>query len=255
MKKVVFIILAASLVVVSCKNESSKKQVVETVKDLALAENTNEESNPEYLYVTAFSGLSLREFNNLNSEKIAKMPYGTKVKILSPEKKLTMNVGGIKGGMDEVEFNHKTGFAFNGYLSKFFPPERDTNVKGYAEELKASFPAVAFSESVGGTASKPINTETLLLPTTQWHEAFFVAQRLFDFPNDFSFPHPKGKDEQILKDKKPKKNVWTSELRVHRKDDTFEKIEYVYKTKNYGYTVAITNEESTMKLEKTEIVE
>ena len=255
MKKVVFIILAASIVFVSCKNESSEKQVVETVKDLALADSTIEESNPEYLYVTAFSGLSLREFNNLNSEKLAKMPYGTKVKVLTPEMNLTMNVGGIKGGMDEVEFNHKKGFAFNGYLSKFFPPERDTNVKGYAEELKESFPAVTFSERVGGTASKPINTETLVLPTTLWHEAYFVAQRLFDFPKDFDFPNPKGKDEEVFKDKKPEKNIWISELHVNRKDDVLEKIKYVYKAKNYGYTVTITQEGDVMKLEKTEIVE
>ena len=116
-----------------------------------------------------------------------------------------MNVSGIKGGMNEIEYNQKKGFAFNGYLSKFFPPERDSKAKGYAEELEVFFPRVVYSESVAGTASKPINTESLVLPTTQWHEAFFVAQQLFDFPKEFSFPNPKGKDEQVLKDSKPKK--------------------------------------------------
>jgi hypothetical protein len=159
-----------------------------------LANAPVEEAIPEYQYVTAFSDLSLREFNNRSSEKLAKMPYGTKVKVLTTEKNLTMDVRGIKGGMNEVAFNQKKGFAFNGYLSKFFPPEKERKAKIYAEELKAFFPAVAYSESVGGTASKPENTETLILPTTQWHEAFFVAQRLFDFPKEFEFPNPTQKE-------------------------------------------------------------
>lgn len=256
MRKVVLITIAASILFVSCKNESTTdNSIVEPNKDLALADTSIEEITPEYLYVTAYSGLSLREFNNLNSEKLGKMPYGTKVKVLTPEKNLTMNVAGIKGGMNEVEFNHKKGFAFNGYLSKFFPPEKDSKAKGYAEDLKEIFPPVKFTESVGGTASKPTNTQTLILPTTQWHEAFFVAQRLFDFPKDFNFPNPKGKDTQVYKDNKPVKNVWVSELHVNRKDNTLEKIAYVYTTKGFGYTVVITQEGEAMKIKKTEKVE
>ena len=256
MKKVVLITIAVSIFFVSCKNESTTNTSdLETVKDLALADTSIEEITPEYLYVTAYSGLSLREFNNLKSEKLAKMPYGTKVKVLAPEKNLTMNIGGIKGGMNEVAFNHKKGFAFNGYLSKFFPPEKDSKAKGYAEDLKTLFPKVLYTETTGGTASKPTNTEILILPTTQWHEAFFVAQRLFDFPKDFEFPNPKGKDVQIYKDKKPVKNVWVSELRVNRKDNALEKIEYIYTSKGFGYNVIITQEGETMIIEKTEKVE
>jgi hypothetical protein len=255
MKKVVFSILAATLVFVSCKNESSQSQTDQAVNDLALADTTVAETDPEFLYVTAYNGLTLREFNNLNSEKLAKMPYGTKVKILNTEKNLTMDVAGIKGGMNEVEFNQKKGYAFNGYLSKFFPPEKDSKAKIYAEELKAFFPAVVYSESVGGTASRPENTETLVLPTTQWHEAFFVAQRLFDFPKEFDFPNPKGKDQEVIKDSKPKKDIWTSELHIDRSEDELQKIEYVYTTKGFGKTVTITKDGNTMKIDKTEIVE
>ena len=255
MKKVVFSILVASIVLVSCKNESPDPKTDTSVNDIALADKAKVETSPEYLYVTAASGLSLREFNNLNSERLAKMPYGTKVKVITPEKNLTMNVGGIKGGMNEIEYNQKKGFAFNGYLSKFFPPESDSRAKGYAEELKVFFPGVVYSESVAGTASKPSNTETLMIPTTQWHEAFFVAQQLFDFPKEFAFPNPKGKDEQVIKDGKPKKNVWTSELHVNREENILQKIEYVYKTKGFESTVTIVNEGENMKIEKTEVVE
>jgi hypothetical protein len=197
----------------------------------------------------------LREFNNLNSDRLAKMPYGTKVKVITPEKNLTMNVGGIKGGMNEIEFNQKKGFAFNGYLSKFFPPEKDVKVKAYAEELQVFFPGVVYSESAAGTASRPSNTETITIPTTQWHEAFFVAQQLFDFPKEFDFPNPEGKDEQVIEDSKPKRGVWTSELRISREENILQKIAYVYKAKGFGSSVTITKESETMKIEKTEVVE
>ena len=260
MKKVVFSILAASTLLASCNNKSENKQTTDlqtdnTANDLAIADTSLDNSNDTYLYVTAVSGLSLREHDNLNSEKLGRMPYGTKIRVIASEEKPTMTVGGIKGSMDQVEYNHKTGYAFNGYLSKFFPPEKDAKPKYYAEELKTFFPKVSYSEAVGGTASKPINTETLLLPTQQWHEAFFVAQQLFDFPKELQFPNPKGKDEQVFKDSKPKKDVWTSELHVSRKDNTLEKIVYNYRTEGFGYTVSITQDGDMMKLEKTEVVD
>ncbi len=257
MKKVVFSILTVALVTlfVSCKNETKDLQTDTTVNDLAIADTSSEEPPKEFLYVIAHSGLSLREFDNLNSEKLAVMPYGTKLKVISAEDKPTMTVGGIKGGMDEVEFNHKKGFAFNGYLSKFFPPEQDISAKAYAEELQKLFPKVSYSEATGGTASRPSNTETIMIPTTQWHEGFFIAQRLFDFPKEFSFPNPKGKDKQVIKDKMPKKNVWVSELQIDRTNDELQKIEYTYKAKRISSTVSITQEGDLMKIEKTEVVE
>jgi hypothetical protein len=257
MKKVVFSLLAVALLTafVSCKNETKDPQPDSVANDLAIADSTAETAAPEYLYVTAPSGLSLREFNNLNSEKLAVMPYGTKLKIIASEPNATMTVGGIKGGMNEVEYNHKKGFAFNGYMSKFFPPEQDISAKSYVEELQKLFPKVSYAESTGGTASKPSNTQTILLPTSQWHEAFFVSQQLFDFPKEFAFPEPKGKDEQIIKDKKPKKDVWVSELQVNRMDDNLEKIAYVYKTKQFATSVTITKVNDMMQLEKTEVVE
>ena len=130
MKKVVLTLAAIVLTVTlfSCKNDS--KEVTSEVnpeqditqiqtEDIALADvNAETMAGGDYLYVLAPSGLSLREYGNLQSDKLAKMPYGTKVKVINAEDQSTMTVGGIKGGMDEVEFNHKKGFAFNGYLSK-----------------------------------------------------------------------------------------------------------------------------------------
>jgi hypothetical protein len=107
MKKVVLSMFVATLIFASCKSESSKAEPSVSLNDIALSETIVEEVSPQYLYVTAFSGLSLRAYNNLNSNRVAKMPYGTKVKVITHEKQLTMNVGGIEGGMNEVEFNQK----------------------------------------------------------------------------------------------------------------------------------------------------
>jgi len=270
MKKVVLILSAAVLttVFISCKNNPDThrdKEIVEdtletrlseTSEDLALIENKeiDPETQAEYLYVTAYSGLSLREYGNLQSEKLARMPYGTKVKVLNAEKNTTMNVGGIKGGMNEVEFNHKMGFAFNGYLSKYFPPERDISVKGYANELNRIFPEIVFTESTGGTASNPSNTVTIVLPEAKWHEAFFMAQRLFDFPKEFDFPNPKGNNSETITDGKPKRGVWVSQLEITRKDNVLKKIEYVYKSKKFDSRVTIVKDSGAMKISQTEEV-
>ena len=266
MKKVVLILSAAALsaAFVSCKNDKPTPQVstdevpeemVEgTSQDLALADISEENaSTTTYLYVTAYNGLSLREYNNLQSERLAKMPYGTKVKVVTAEGKNTMNVAGIRGAMDEIEFNHKTGFAFNGYLSKYFPPERDISAKGYASQLQELFPKVGYEKTTGGTASVPETTETITLPEAEWHEAFFTAQRLFDFPKEFDFPKSKGKASEVIFDSKHK-GSWTSQLEVNRAEDQLEKIAYVYQSEKYDRLVSITPSETGMVISMTETV-
>ncbi|MBT8262650.1 MAG: SH3 domain-containing protein [Bacteroidia bacterium] len=264
MKKVVFALAAIvlSTVIISCKNEAEstvlqenqeQENTLENPDDLALADvNLETTTGGDYLYVTASSGLSLREFGNLQSNKLAKMPYGTKVKVIKAEDNVTMTVSGIKGGMDEIEFNHKKGFAFNGYLSKYFPPELNITVKDYTAELQKFFPDVTYTELKGGTASNPENTETILLPDAEWHEAFYIAQRLFDFPKEFEFPNPNGKTAETIFDGKPKKGIWTSQLEVARNDEGLEKITYVYSSKQFDAQVSIEKDEKGMKISRIE---
>lgn len=238
-----------ALGLVACND--NKTQVHVPDEDFALSE-PEVETTPDYLYVSAPSGLTLRQHNNLNSEKLAVMPYGTKVKVITPETEKTMTVGGIKGGMHQVEFNHKTGYAFNGYLSQFFPPEEDMKPKAYAEALREAFPGVSYSESNGGSASNPSNTVVLRLPTDQWHEAFFIATELYGIPKNFAFPSPKGSPTETVQDTKKPANVQHSELVVNRSEDELSKIEYRYATEGFGYTVTISPENGMMQLERTE---
>jgi len=258
-RKILSIVLVSAFILISCND--SKSPIPETQinqeDNLAIAETTNpgESSSNKFLYVTASTGLSLREYANLKSKKLAVMPYGTKVKIIAAEKKTTMSIEGIQGGMNEIEYNHKKGFAFNGFLSKFFPPEKGISAKGYAEELKEDFPKVVYTETTGGTASKPSKTETIILPNSPWHTTFYIAQQLFNFPKEFTFPSSKGKEIQLIKEKKYQKPRWTSELQISRKEDALKKIEYVYKNKGFSKRVTIIKEENAMKISKTEVVE
>ncbi len=243
--------LAGFTFLFSCKNDPKTSAETQTV----VTDSIVVETTPSAMYVTAVSGLTLREFPNLQSAKLAVMPLGTKVKIVNAEGKTTMNVGGIDGAMDEVEFNNKTGFAFNGFLSKFFPPEEDATAKNYAQALKEDFPKVTYAETTGGTASKPTNTETLVLPTDKWSEAFFTAQQLFTIPKSFAFPNPKGVNNETQQNSEKTKAGNTSELQISRNENELQKIMYNYKTTGFGYTVTISKEATGMKLEKVEITE
>jgi hypothetical protein len=254
MKKAVLSMFVATLVLASCKNKSSETKADGLLKDSASAITTIEEATPEYLYVTAASGLSLREYNNLNSDRLAKMPYGARVKVIAQEKHLTMNVGAIDGGMNEVAFNRKKGFAFNGYLSKFFPPEKDIKIKEYAKELHLYFPKIGYTESTSGSASNPSNTKILVLPTTLWHEAFFIAQQLCDFPKEFDFPNPKGKDKQVVQFTKSLDKSWKNQLEVTRKDNQLEKIEYVNESQKFDRRISIQKKENTITISETETI-
>lgn len=252
MKTVAFSIIALLSFVffISCKNENEKPAANNAIND-----SIPKEESPKFLYVLAPSGLSLREFNNLQSEKLTVMPFGTKVNVIKAEEKTTMDVGGIAGGMDEVEFNGQKGFAFNGYLSRFSLPENGISAKDYASLLKKTFPTAAYSEATGGTASMPTSSQTVLLPKAKWHEAFFIAQRLFGFPKEFDFPNPKGNNTEVLKDPNMKKNAWTSELRISRNNNTLDTLQYNYRTDGFGSQVFITKDGNEMKISKTELID
>lgn len=246
-----FLAIAGFILLFSCKSEVKNDEDNQTV----VADTIPQQTNPESMYVTAVSGLTLREHPNLQSAKLAVMPLGTKVKIIKAEVNTTMNVGGIDGAMDEIEYNNKKGFAFSGFMAKFFPPGETAVAKNYAEELKKDFPNVEYSEVTGGTASKPTKTETLILPTDKWHEAFFMAQQLFNIPKEFAFPNPKGSNNETQQNGNKKKNDFISELQISRNANQLQKITYNYKTDGFGYVVNISKDSGGMKLEKTEVAD
>lgn len=249
-----FLVIIGFVILFSCKNEVKDAEESET----QVTDTIAQQSLPEFMYVTAVSGLTLREQPNLQSAKLAVMPLGTKVEIINSEAsqgKTTMTVGGIEGAMDEVEYNNTKGFAFSGFMTKFSAPGENAVAKNYAEDLKKEFPKVEYFETTGGTASKPTKTETLILPTDKWHEAFFMAQQLFKIPREFAFPNPKGANHETQQNGNKNKNDLNSELEISRNANSLEKIVYNYKTRGFGYKVSITQAEDGMKIEKIEFVD
>lgn len=237
---------------ISCKNEVDSPEGNEQVD----TDSIPQQLAPAALYVTAVSGLTLREHPNLQSTKLVVMPLGTKVQVINAAGQNTMNVGGIDGAMDEIKYNNQTGFAFNGFMSKFPPPlSTNANAQNYAEELKGEFPNVEYTLATGGTASKPTKTETLILPTDKWHEAFFLAQQLFEIPRQFAFPNPRGSNNETQQNADRKKKDLTSELHISRSNNELQKVVYNYKTEGFGYTVNITKEADGMRIEKVKTTE
>lgn len=248
MKKVVFFtsVLVCSLLFFTCKEkteqllESSEKVVVEgkTLNLLAVA-SKEEIKAQKYLYVFAPSGLSLRAFNNLNSQKLGKMPYGSRIEVLEATPQNTMEVEGLQGAMPKINFNHKEGFAFNGYLSPYFPPEKGNNLIPYAAALQKHFPLVKFEEKVEGTLSQPINKEQLTLPNASWQFGFIIAQQLGQIPGEFNMPKQQGKDQEVIEDQKPKKDIWLSQLDILRQNDVLQKITYTYSAQKFESSFTI----------------
>lgn len=214
-----------------------------------------EQEKATSLYVTATAGLSLREYSNLNSEKLAIMPYGAKIEVVLLEENTTMNVKGVKGGMHQMSYNNKVGFAFSGYLSKLFPPESGSSAEAYLRDLSYSHPEASFQKCASGTASKPESTETILLPTDQWHEAFAIAKKLYSIPYSFAMPNPKGRELQTIsigsdeQDGIYSNEETINELQIKRSNDSFEEITWFYSDSDFGSFVKINQQNGLMKIE------
>tara|TARA_B100000809_G_scaffold265550_1_gene324737 strand:- start:1242 stop:2021 length:780 start_codon:yes stop_codon:yes gene_type:complete len=203
----------------------------------------------DYVYINAPSGLSLREDNNLDSKKITVMPYGTKVKLISVEENETMTVAGIKGGMNQVEYNDKTGYAFNGYLSSFFPPEKHIWLKQYIEDLKVSFPTASYSYTDSGTNNEyDDGIVTISLPTAKWHEGFIIGQHLFDIPTSFAFPSQEGSDSQTIENSHKSHEMYSSYLWISRTKNALKRIYYEQSGEGYGKFVTISKEGDMMEI-------
>ena len=222
----------------SCKEKLPQQTEIALTQ---ISAQSPQEKKTASLYVTAASGLSLRQYNNLKSQKLAVMPYGTKVEIVSLEANNTMNIRGVKGGMHQV-------------LSELFPPEPGANPKMYIADLQNTHPNASITELVGGTASEPSSTETLLIPTTKWHEAYLIAQKLYDIPRDFAMPDPLGRDAQVINSPNKPLGVLVRELQVTRLDNTLVEIVYNYTTSNFKQHISIRKQDGMMRIKQHYVV-
>lgn len=73
-------------------------------------------------WVTASSGLRLRETASLSAKVMVVIPFGQKVQVLERTKTST-EVEGIEGVLVKLSWNGKTGYAFDGFLSEIEPKD------------------------------------------------------------------------------------------------------------------------------------
>lgn len=215
--------------------------------------------NQNYAYVLAPGGLYLRAHNNLHSERLTLMPWGSKVLIQEKPLDNTMTVSGIPGTMYTVRFNDLEGYAFSGYLGPYAPPGHKMNAAQYAAYLREiqevdTEPSCGadskilnlpqYSRMVSEDLTAPSVTETLLMPGMNLNQAYLVAQRLFGIPEDLKCPSVAGPENAVYPDKKPKKGIWKSELAVRRANGQIQEMTYLYRSKNFMRRVHLAPREN-----------
>lgn len=228
--------------------------VPEMVCDLSLIMNSI-----TYAYVLAPGGLYLRAHNNLHSERLTLMPWGSKVLVEQMPKDNTMTVGGIPGAMYSVRFNDLEGFAFSGYLGPYAPPSHKMNAAQYTAHLIENQPEhlesleiPQYTRAVSDDLTAPSVSESLFMPRMNLNQAYLVAQRLFGIPEDLKCPSVAGPENAVYPDKKPKKGIWKSELAVRRAQGQIQEMTYVYRSKNFMRRVSLTPRENGVLIQAHE---
>lgn len=192
-----------------------------------------------YCYVLAPNGLNLRQAANSSSKKIIKLPYGAKVKYIGGVNSKMIVVDNIRGGMAKVNYQGKTGYVFEGYLSRFAAPKKNTNVKKYAELLRKSGIEIMNEEVRRDWGGYQQIEEAIVLGTARWEEAFIVAKQLFAIPEKLNFPERSGQAKTIVKNPDKKKHVWTDQMEIKRSGGKLVSIIYSSRQEGGGRHISI----------------
>lgn len=94
------------------------------------------------MYVAAKSGLSIREKPDPSSKVLDKIPYGTKITLISDTLELkNLTTEGIVGYWQKVKYNNKTGYILDSYLFPWPPPKLATvkEMKNYFAQVTLPF--------------------------------------------------------------------------------------------------------------------
>lgn len=201
-------------------------------------------------YVLAPSGLNLRKDVDPNSAKLDLIPLGGKVTLLTASTAKNLTVDQLSGGMAKVKYGDKTGFVFDGYLSRFPAPKQSINTPGgytlenYVEKLRenpdASIIHEEHSMDYGGISS---SESSIYIPSQNWQEAFLIAKLLLNVPPKLLFPKPTKAVETIIPNPDKKQQAWSDEMIVERdKTGQLIRINYHFRGEGGGWGAVITSE-------------
>ncbi|OHD56940.1 MAG: hypothetical protein A2Y33_08235 [Spirochaetes bacterium GWF1_51_8] len=103
------------------------------------------------LYVTAQSGLNLRDKADIGGKLIIKVPYGSEIKVLKDTKPpVPFAFDNIKGHWAYIEYKGKKGYIFDGYLSTLTPPELTVDFSSLLDYLMSYYDYPDPKETVVG---------------------------------------------------------------------------------------------------------
>ena len=184
------------------KTETPNNTHSQTPSDLE-----GKEPMQQYMYVSAPSGLNLRE-GDQESAVITKIPYATKVKMLEGSLDGNFTVENLEGRMEKLEYEGQEGFAFSGFLSIIPPPSGDTDPAKAESKYQLVRDYAAFLDGQGfkSLLEEPQTEEVrmqLYLPA-RFNGAFMIMKQLFFIPGEYSLP-PKGEAINYSTPEKPSK--------------------------------------------------
>lgn len=191
-------------------------------------------------YVMAPNGLSLRQDNNLQSKRLAVMPFGSEVLLIDDDPGQTITIDHIQAHLAPAFFNTQKGYCFDGYLSPIPLPKKEQSAREYIAALKENHPDASYSSKDNPPDFHQGLTETLTIPVRHWHQAYYISAAVFGIPKSLGFPNPKGSKEERILQKDKENHVWSSELVITRDDDGFKSIGYGFRTEGYGSSLSIT---------------
>ena len=220
-----------------------------------------EKEDSTTFYVLAPSGLNLRQAADPNSAKLDLVPLGGKVTLIAPPAAKNMNIDQLSGGMAQVKYGTKTGYIFDGYLSKFPPPKKAINTEGeykietYVEKLREVPNATVLHEEHSMDYGGIYSTESSIhLSTQNWQEAFLIAKLLLNIPPKLLYPKVNRAVETIIPNPDKKEQAWSDEMKVERdKTGQLIRISYYYRSEGGGWGAVIsrsTEESGDQKLLK-----
>lgn len=246
--KYLFYIGLIIIVISACKNNAENesiptettKEKMQTVQEEINKDNTINNTSQNTKYVMVPNGLSLRKEANVASEKVAVMPLGSTVTVLENPEHLDITVEGITGGMSKVQFENKTGYAFSGFLSRYPIAFKDESTEDYIQKLKKEHPKIEFNRKETDPDFHQGIIETILIPKTSWHEAYYMAKAMYRIPASLSFPGYKGETKESIEQKDKEEYVWFSTLNVIRSSQKLDTLHYLWRAEGGGMQTMLT---------------
>ncbi|MEO0468203.1 MAG: hypothetical protein AAF206_01180 [Bacteroidota bacterium] len=196
-------------------------------------------------YVFAPSGLNMRATDQSGAKVLAKVPYGSKIELLSPAKTTDLTVDGLTAGMGKVRYEGQVGYMFEGYLSRFPIPGKNAKLEDYVYKVRPLVNGIVYYEEHSKDYDGYFTQEeAITVSGKDWHEAFLLGKNLFNMPAGLHFPDPNHKGKVENPDKP--EYAWSDELTAtySEKDGRLIEISYYYRAEGGGSSITISyNEE------------